>query len=233
MYWRTSKEAHFLVEMFRCKNIIPKSEVFCKMKRTKRVDKPIYKKWWFWVIIVLVIGVFGNMGNSKKDKELKTNTSISTPLSSTSKESASEDSTKESFSKEITSSEVSLSKKKKLKKIDLKAIGEFQFSGHANIKPTKAKIKGNKLTFYFDWRNDDGSVPERSFNGSSVTVIAYQDGKELEQLTDTYSGNDQYIEKNTTLEINFDYSLINHSPVTIKLLPLEGESQDFSFEILE
>lgn len=31
------------------------------------MNKPIYKKWWFWLIIVLVLGAIGNMGDNKKE----------------------------------------------------------------------------------------------------------------------------------------------------------------------
>lgn len=122
-------------------------------------------------------------------------------------------------------------KKSKKKAIKLEKFGEFQFSGMANIKPTKAKIKKKKLSFYFDWRNDDSMGSEFSFEGSGVAVAAYQNGKELKQYSDAYSGADQEIEKNTSLEIDFDYKLIDKSPVTIKMMPLEGDDQEFTFEI--
>ncbi|WP_321388994.1 hypothetical protein [uncultured Enterococcus sp.] len=117
------------------------------------------------------------------------------------------------------------------KTIDLTSHSDYQFTGMANIKPTKAIVDSGKLTFYFDWRNDDGIADERSFNGSGVTIVLYQNGVELPQLDDSYSGTAQYIEKNTSLEINYDYSLIDESPVTVKMLPLEGEEQEFTFEI--
>lgn len=121
--------------------------------------------------------------------------------------------------------------KKDKTKISLTNFGDFQFSGMANIKPTEAKIKSNTLTFYFDWRNDDGTVAERSYNGSGVTVIAYQNNTELESLDDDVVGRKQYIEKNTSLEIVFKYSLIDKSPVTIKMIPLEGETKEFTFDL--
>ena len=123
------------------------------------------------------------------------------------------------------------SKKSTKKTIKLDKYGEFQFSGMANIKPTKAKINKKKLSFYFDWRNDDSMGNEFSLEGSGVTIVAYQNGKELKQYSDDYSGADQQIEKNTSLEIDFDYKLIDKSPVTIKMLPLEGDEQEFTFDV--
>ena len=72
---------------------------------------------------------------------------------------------------------------------------------------------------------------EFSLEGSGVTVVAYQNEQELKQYSNKYSGADQEIEKNTSLEINFEYKLIDRSPVTIKMLPLEGDAQEFTFEI--
>lgn len=38
-------------------------------KLTKsNVKKPIFKKWWFWVIIVVLSAIFGNMGNNEDEK---------------------------------------------------------------------------------------------------------------------------------------------------------------------
>lgn len=122
-------------------------------------------------------------------------------------------------------------KKSKKKTIKLEQFGDFQFSGMANIKPTKAKIYKKKLSFYFDWRNDDSMGSEFSLEGSGVTIVAYQNGTELKQYSDKYSGADQEIEKNTSLEIDFDYKLIDKSPVTIKMLPLEGDEQEFTFDL--
>ncbi|MFD1900314.1 hypothetical protein GQR36_10410 [Enterococcus termitis] len=30
-------------------------------------QKSLYKKWWFWIIAVLIIGVFGNFASSDED----------------------------------------------------------------------------------------------------------------------------------------------------------------------
>ncbi|MBC1491449.1 hypothetical protein HCI99_06380 [Listeria booriae] len=124
------------------------------------------------------------------------------------------------------------SKKDELKsKIDLSSYGDYQFSGSANIKPLEAKIKTKKMALSFEWRNDDGVADKRSFNGSGVTVIAYQNNKELKQLDESTSGASQSIKKNTTLEIDYDYNLIDSSPVMIKMLPLEGDAKEFTFKL--
>lgn len=39
-----------------------------KMKQKQgKVKKPLWKKWWFWVLIVAVLASFGNMGNNKEN----------------------------------------------------------------------------------------------------------------------------------------------------------------------
>lgn len=44
----------------------------------EKANKPIYKKWWFWVIVILVIGIIANPSSFKKGIEegMHTNTNI-------------------------------------------------------------------------------------------------------------------------------------------------------------
>ena len=37
----------------------------------QKAKKPIYKKWWFWVLLILVIGMIGNIVDPKKPEEKK------------------------------------------------------------------------------------------------------------------------------------------------------------------
>lgn len=126
--------------------------------------------------------------------------------------------------------------KVKKKTIQLKKFGDFQFEG-ANISPTKAVVKNKNLSLFFDWRNDTGYSDESSFNGSGVAVSLSQNGQELESnyadlLENTNSQLYQKIKKNTSLEMDFDYKLIDKkTPVTVKLTPLEGEVKEFTFNL--
>lgn len=43
------------------------------------MNKPIYKKWWFWVVLVLVIGAIGNMGNNTSTTDEATPTASVEP----------------------------------------------------------------------------------------------------------------------------------------------------------
>ena len=38
------------------------------MKKPGRMKKPIFKKWWFWVIVVVLIGAFASNGSEDKAK---------------------------------------------------------------------------------------------------------------------------------------------------------------------
>ncbi|MGR6763237.1 hypothetical protein ACU1JV_15470 [Paenibacillus sp. T2-29] len=51
------------------------------------MKKPVYKKWWFWVIIVIVISGIGNMGKDKEENKnaSDTGTKQSTPVDATQK----------------------------------------------------------------------------------------------------------------------------------------------------
>ncbi len=39
-------------------------------ENTSTVKKPVYKKWWFWVIVVFVLMVFARMGNDKNTEKV-------------------------------------------------------------------------------------------------------------------------------------------------------------------
>lgn len=139
------------------------------------------------------------------------------------------------FDKKKKSSKKNKDKSKK-KTIKLNKLGDFQLDG-ANVSPTKAVVKNNKLSLFLDWRNDNGYSDETSFNGSGVTVSLSQNNQELESnysdlLENTNSQLYQKIKKNTSLEMDFDYKLIDKkSPVTVKLIPLEGEVKEFTFKL--
>ncbi|OAZ15943.1 hypothetical protein V425_10825 [Lactococcus lactis RTB018] len=187
----------------------------------------IKRKWKFGIIALviafacyMIVGLLPS-NNQHKEKEItQSSTKTSKSLSKTEK-SSSEDSSAVSKSSEV---------KKVNNSFDLTNNGEYQFTD-ANIKPTTAKIKNNVISFYFDWRNDDGVADKRSFLGSGVVVVLYQNGKELNQKSSDLSGEKQKISKNTSLEINYDYDLIDNSPVTVKMVPLDGDPKEFVINI--
>lgn len=109
-------------------------------------------------------------------------------------------------------------------------------NGNTNAIAYAAKKKKKNMTFYFDWRNDNGLFDESSFNGASLIISAYQNGEDLKDnyeklINDTNSDLSFDTEKNTTLDLSFKYKLVDKSPVTIKMMPLEGVEKKFSFDI--
>lgn len=146
---------------------------------------------------------------------------------------------KESLSSSTSETNVNLKKKDSIKnKIDLSDNGPYQFSGAALITPEIASIKNNKLELSFEWRNDNGYEDKHSFLGSGITISVNQGDKELIPENDSIntdgkdtSGESIYIKKNSSLEISYIYSLVDDSPITVTMLPLEGNNQSFIFNI--
>lgn len=213
----------------------------------KKKNKKI--KFGFAGAIIVFFILFGitTPEQAAKKETTKSSSSESTTKISNEKELVKEGSTKESSkqkksessinkttinSKKTKNSSIKKETNSKLKsKIDISNNGPYQFSGMANITPEKATIKKDKMALYFEWRNDDGVADKRSFLGSGVSVVAYQNGQELERDTNSISGDDIKIKKNTSLEIDYMYTLTDDSPITVKLLPLEGNDQEFTFNI--
>ncbi|MEK5415082.1 hypothetical protein [Paenibacillus sp. FSL L8-0708] len=44
------------------------------------MKKPIYKKWWFWVVLILVIGAIGNMGDNSESTDQATPSASAEPI---------------------------------------------------------------------------------------------------------------------------------------------------------
>lgn len=45
------------------------------MENNEKIKKPIYKKWWFWVIIICVIGIIAFQGSQMDTKQVSSTTS--------------------------------------------------------------------------------------------------------------------------------------------------------------
>lgn len=43
------------------------------------MKKPIYKKWWFWLLVVLVVGAIGNIGAEEEQAQPKDEPAVATP----------------------------------------------------------------------------------------------------------------------------------------------------------
>ena len=75
--------------------------------------KPIYKKWWFWVIIVIAFFIIYGIGSSNKEPENETdstNPTVSTAISNEEKNSTEETTTEEPTTEEPTTVEQTTAK---------------------------------------------------------------------------------------------------------------------------
>lgn len=133
------------------------------------------------------------------------------------------------FAKSFKESSVQESEKKIDTKIDLTSFGDFQFD-RANLKPLYVKVEGTTMNFQFDWRNDSSLYNKRSFMGSLVKYKFFQNGIELrddfhERSIDPDDVDLHFnIEKNTSLQLGITAYLHDNLPVTVKMIPLEGEA---------
>lgn len=50
------------------------------MEEQEKAKKPVYKKWWFWLIIICVLAVIGFQGGKENTQQTGTTTSQSNPL---------------------------------------------------------------------------------------------------------------------------------------------------------
>ena len=136
----------------------------------EKEKKPIYKKWWFWVLIVLGIFIIAGMGGDNNTNTVKPSTETSETSSSTTKEN-----TKVNVGEEVTTNGVK--------------IAFTSASDYTNYNSYSAPKTGNKIIrAEFSFEN----VSESDVSLSNLDC--YADGEKCE----SYYSADDY--KNPTLE---------------------------------
>lgn len=205
-----------------------------KRSRRRKTKKktPFYKKWWFIAIVVVII--VGSFGSKKEDEEPSKKKEVATTEKSTTKSSSVKEEQIPESSSTTTESSESTKETFKKKKIKLDNVESFQFVG-ANIKPLKIETdKKGKMTFYFDWRNDQANETKTSFNGASLIIQAFQNGEELnsnyEEMLENQDNNLFFkTDKNVTLTVDFKFELIDPiSEIEIKISSLDGQEEKFT-----
>ena len=152
------------------------------MKKGKRdeniseAQKPIYKKWWFWLIVAIVVfaGIGGN-SNSKTEtkKETKTETSAEIANESSADEAEKEKEAKESADKEAQEAALKAANEKAAQEAAAKAAAEKAAQDAADKDPnTYQSLPYDEMA-----RNGDNHKGEKlQINGKVIQVIDSDDG---------------------------------------------------------
>ena len=152
------------------------------MKKGKRdeniseTQKPIYKKWWFWLIVAIVVfaGIGGN-SNSKTEtkKETKTETSAEIANESSADEAEKEKEAKESADKEAQEAALKAANEKAAQEAAAKAAAEKAAQDAADKDPnTYQSLPYDEMA-----RNGDNHKGEKlQINGKVIQVMDSDDG---------------------------------------------------------
>ena len=152
------------------------------MKKGKRdeniseAQKPIYKKWWFWLIVAIVVfaGIGGN-SNSKTEtkKETKIETSAEIANESSADEAEKEKEAKESADKEAQEAALKAANEKAAQEAAAKAAAEKAAQDAADKDPnTYQSLPYDEMA-----RNGDDHKGEKlQINGKVIQVIDTDDG---------------------------------------------------------
>ena len=147
------------------------------MKKGKRdeniseTQKPIYKKWWFWLIVAIIVfaGIGGN-SNSKTEtkKETKTETSAEIANESSADEAEKEKEAKESADKEAQEAALKAANEKAAQEAAAKAAAEKAAQDAADKDPnTYQSLPYDEMA-----RNGDNHKGEKlQINGKVIQVI--------------------------------------------------------------
>ena len=152
------------------------------MKKGKRdeniseAQKPIYKKWWFWLIVAIIVfaGIGGN-SNSKTEtkKETKIETSAEIANESSADEAEKEKEAKESADKEAQEAALKAANEKAAQEAAAKAAAEKAAQDAADKDPnTYQSLPYDEMA-----RNGDNHKGEKlQINGKVIQVIDTDDG---------------------------------------------------------
>ena len=164
------------------------------------MKKPIYKRWWFIVIaIILVIGIINSL-ESSDDKQVKKDEPVINKKEN-----------KETEVNEVNEeSETTIEVDESIASVDYTA------------KIQRVKVNDDVLTVVFDWENQSDWDPAHFPLLGHVEVK--QNGEVLEQVGDTERQNKQ-IKRNRFDVYGLEYKLIDDSEVTIKIISLNEHDE--------
>lgn len=193
------------------------------MVRVDKKKKPIYKKWWFWLVALLVFGfVVGQTSDNEEQTE------------EVGQEQEDEEKAKEEPKEESKSEETEEVDKKeeeepqeKEQTIDINKEIEFDI-GNLTLDIESVYVEGNTLSFGF-WWNYWSSYDEAHFLMFAYPVVK-QNGKELEEIDEKDSLIRQ-TKKGVDSRVDLEYELEDDSPVEIKIKTTSDDPEEEVIEI--
>src|SRR5699024_5117813 len=194
-----------------------------RLGRLDKKKKPIYKKWWFWLVAFLVFGFV--VGQTSDDEE---------QAEDVEQDSKDEEKAKEEHEEESKSDETEEKDKKekeetqeKKKTIDINKEIEFDM-GNLTLDIESVYIENNTMSFGF-WWNYWSSYDEAHFLLFAYPVVT-QDGEELEEVDEKDSLLRQ-TKKGVDSRVDLEYELEDDSPVEIKIKTTSDEPEEEVIEV--
>src|SRR5699024_9640166 len=196
-----------------------------KLWRLVRLDKkkkPIYKKWWFWLVAFLVFGFV--VGQTSDDEEQAEDVEQEPEDGEKPKEEPNEESKTEE-TEEVDKKEEELQEKKQT--IDINKEIEFDM-GNLTLDIESVYIENNTMSFGF-WWNYWSSYDEAHFLLFAYPVVK-QNGEELEEI-DKKDTLIRQTKKGVDSRVDLEYELKDDSPVEIKIKTTSDDPEEEVIEV--
>lgn len=185
--------------------------------------KPIYKKWWFWLVAFLVFGFV--VGQTSDNEELTEEVGQEQKDEEKAKEEPKEESKSEE-TEEVDKKEEEEPQEKE-QTIDVNKEMEFDI-GNLTLDIETVYIENNTLSFGF-WWNYWSSYDEAHFLLFAYPVVT-QGGEELEEVDEKDSLLRQ-TKKGVDSRVDLEYELEDDSPVEIKIKTTSDDPEEEVIEI--
>ena len=185
--------------------------------------KPIYKKWWFWLVAFLVFGfVVGQTSDNEEQAE-------DVEQEPEDEEKAKEEPKEESKSEETEEVDKKEEEEPQEEEQTIEINKEIEFDiGNLTLDIESVYVEGNTLSFGF-WWNYWSSYDEAHFLLFAYPVVT-QGGEELEEVDEKDSLLRQ-TKKGVDSRVDLEYELKNDSPVEIKIKTTSDEPEEEVIEI--
>ena len=184
--------------------------------------KPIYKKWWFWLVAFLV---FGFVVGQTSDNEERTEDVEQEPEDGEKPKEEPNEESKTEETEEVDKKEEELQEKKQT--IDINKEIEFDM-GNLTLDIESVYIENNTMSFGF-WWNYWSSYDEAHFLLFAYPVVK-QNGEELEEI-DKKDTLIRQTKKGVDSRVDLEYELKDDSPVEIKIKTTSDDPEEEVIEV--